>query len=123
MPAINWVFLCNKAYLDGVGRPCLTGIFENLNLGSVPASQPQMFVGLQVTMTDSERYSMRAEINSPSGVILATYDTSLTALPNGGKTFLPFEFSNVMFFETGEHQIRIFFDGILIYSLSFTVRI
>ena len=123
MPSINWVFLCNNAYVDGAGRPCLTGIFEDLNVGSLPINQPQMYVGLQVTMAGGESYQVRVEMLSPSGQVLSTINTSLIALPTGGRTFLPFEISNVMFSETGEHQIRILFDGIQIYSLPFAVRI
>ena len=123
MPSINWAFLCNNAYVDGAGRPCLTGMFEDLNVGGLPVNQPQMFVGLQVTMAGGESYRVRLEVSSPSGVVLSTNNTSLTALPSGGRTFLPFEISNIMFSETGEHQIRILFDGIPIYSLPFAVRI
>jgi hypothetical protein len=123
MPVINWAFLCNKAYLDGAGRACLTGMFESLVMGSLPSSQPQMFVGLQVTMAGGESYHVSVEVTSPSGEVLATNNTSLTALPSGGKTFMPFGFSNVMFSETGEHRIRILFDGIPVYSLPFTVQI
>ena len=123
MPEINWGFLCNNAYVDGAGRPCLTGIFENLNVGSLPVNQPQMFVGFQVTMAGGESYRVRVEVISPSGEVLSTNDTSLTALPTGGRTFLPFGFNNVMFSETGEHSIRILFDGIPVYSLPFTIRI
>lgn len=123
MPVINWAFLCNNAYLDGAGRPCLDGLFENLNVGSLPVNQPQMFVGFQVTMAAGESYAVRAEVTSPSGIVLATYNTSLTALPRGGKMFTPLGFINIIFSETGEHRIKILFDGIPLYSLPFTVRI
>ena len=123
MPAINWVFLCNNAYVDGAGRSCLTGIFENLNVGSLPVNQPQMFIGLQVTMAGGESYHVLVEVISPSGEVLSTNNTSLTALPSGGRTFLPFEISNIMFSETGEHRIRILFDEVPVYSLPFAVRI
>jgi hypothetical protein len=123
MPVINWAFLCDYAFVDPEGRPYLIAMFEGLNMGGLPATQLQMFVGLQVTMAGGESYDVSAEVNSPSGTVLVSYNTSITALPSGGRTFIPLRFNNIVFSETGEHRIKILFDGIPVYSLPFTVRI
>ena len=50
MPAINWAILCDNAFPDAAGKPCLIGMFESLALGGLPATVPQMSVGMQVAM-------------------------------------------------------------------------
>ncbi len=54
MPAINWAYLCNNAFLDPAGKPCLSGMFESLYMGGLPATLPQMYVGMQVAMAGGE---------------------------------------------------------------------
>ena len=123
MPLISWAYLCDYAFVDIVGKAYLNGMFEELNLKSLPALEPQIFVALAVIMANDESCFFNAAITSPTGRELARDNVACNGPVGGGKSIRTFKFYNTEFSETGVHHIEILVDGICVYSIPFSVSI
>jgi hypothetical protein len=123
MALINWAFLCDYAYADGVEKAYIMGTFENISLSSLPAIFPRLFVVFEVKMAADESCDFAVVVTSPSGIELAG-DKALGIAPaDVGKSIQTFGFYNMEFSETGEHRATIFIDGISYHFIPFTVWI
>lgn len=115
MPTIDWAFLCEYAFTDASNKASIIGMFDNLNVLSLPASHPQMYLALRMKIAPGESFELSAKITSPSGKEIQNLNPGrFTA---GGQGLLPEHFVICMGFfntkitETGEHHIEVFIDG------------
>ena len=112
MPAINWTFLCDYAFVDGAGRASILRTFTFIRAPKLPFRYPQLFLALEYMADISESFTLGAIISSPSGKQIAKVRLNRKAKSNEKgrveKGFLPLGFYNCRFEEAGEHHVEIF---------------
>jgi hypothetical protein len=128
MPSINWVYLCDYAYLDAAGKMSVIGMFEFIKAPQLPLSWPQIYVAVYLTASEGEEFRLKVLITSPSKKEIRKIEVQakgVSAIPGSiGKAaniFLPIGFYNLKFSETGEYHIEIFVDDTPIHSISLNI--
>ena len=115
MPAINWCFICDYAFVDEKGRASIIKTFSYIRAPRLPFRYPQLFLALEFMAERGESFSLGAVITSPAGKQLAKVELNRKAVEAKGekveKGFLPIGFYNLQFEEAGEHHIEIFVNG------------
>ncbi len=123
MPAINWTFLCDYAFVDMAGKASIIRTFENLNFRSLPGIWPQMYIALEIVIGEGETFSFTALMTSPSGNKVAEIKAKDVRAERAGKGIFTFGFFNTKFTETGEHHIELFIDENSIHIIPFAVQL
>ncbi|MDO9546145.1 MAG: hypothetical protein Q7J07_05280 [Pelolinea sp.] len=112
MPAINWTFLCDYAFVDSAGRASIMRTFTFIRAPKIPFRYPQLFLALEYMADLSETFTLGAAITSPSGKQIAKVQLKRKAQSNDKgrveKGFLPLGFYNCKFEEPGEYHVEIF---------------
>jgi hypothetical protein len=124
MPVINWVYLCDYAYMDASGKKSIIGMFEFIKVKKLPVNWPQLYVAVDLTVSVGEQFKMKVVFTSPSNQELGKVDFQMKSTKvdpgSGGKSakiFLPFGFFNLKFSEAGEHHIEMFVDDVPIHFI------
>jgi len=127
MPAINWTFLCDYAFVDPNGRASIIRTFTFIRGPRLPFRYPQIFLALEYMADMSESFTIGAAITAPSGKQVAK--VALKKKPRGeqkGRTqkgVLPLGFYNVKFEEEGEHHVEIFINQRAVHFLPLMIHV
>jgi hypothetical protein len=126
MPAINWTFLCDYAFVDSNGRASIIRTFTFIRGPRLPFRYPQMFLALEVMADASESFSIGAAITAPSGKQIARVGLKKKAREKEKgrveKQVLPLGFYNCQFEETGEHHVEIFINERAVHFLPLMIH-
>lgn len=121
MPAINWSFLCDYAFVDEKGRASIIRTFTFIHAPRMPIRYPQLYLALEILSCKGETYSLGAVITSPSGRTIAKIEINHkgSGQIEGAveKSILPIGFFNLQFSEPGEHHIEILVNGTSVHYL------
>jgi len=127
VPTIDWVFLCDYAFVDTSGKASIIGIFENITTLSLPVNHPQLYVALGMKLSPGDNFELSAKLSSPSGREITKINPQRVAIPANalgvGKGVVSFGFYGIHISETGEHHIEIFIDGNSIHVIPINVEI
>ena len=127
MPAINWTFLCDYAFVDGAGRASIIRTFTFIRAPKLPFRYPQMFLALEFMADVSESFTIGASITAPSGKQIAKVQLNRKAKSSEKgrveKGVLPLGFYNCKFEEEGEHHLEILINGKSVHFLPLTIRV
>jgi hypothetical protein len=122
MPTINWVFLCDYAFVDVAGKASIIGTFENMNFHRLPSKWAQFYVALKLMADPNDQFNLGVVVSSPSGDEIKRIDAP-NIRTGGKKAILTFGFYNTEFTETGEHHIELLLDDTSIHVMPFTIKI
>ena len=127
MPAINWTFLCDYAFVDSAGRASIIRTFTFIRAPRLPFRYPQLFLALEFMADLSEAFTLGAAITSPSGKQIAKVQLKRKAQSNETgrveKGFLPLGFYNCRFEEAGEHHVEIFINERSVHFLPLMIHL
>ena len=128
MPVINWVFLCDYAYIDATGKKSIIGMFEYMKVKKLPINWPQLYVAVDLTATQGEEFKMKVLLTAPSGKEIGKIDFQMRGAKanqvnnqKAAKIFLPLSFYNLKITETGEYHIELFVDDIPVHVIPLNV--
>ena len=127
MPAINWTFLCDYAYVDSAGRASIIRTFTFIRAPKLPFRYPQMFLILEFMADVSETFTIGAAITAPSGKQIAKVQLTRKAKTSKKgrveKGVLPLGFYNCKFDEAGEHHVEILVNGHSVHFIPLMIHI
>ena len=128
MASINWIFLCDYAFVDAAGKASIIGMWEHINARQLPVMWPQLYIVMNLIPDPTVETNIGVIISSPSGQEIAKIDGAklrTPPTPSGilNRAVLTFGFFNTNFKEPGEHHIEIFINGVSIHSLPFTILV
>lgn len=128
MPSINWVYLCDYAFMDASGKMSVIGMFEFVRASHLPLNWPQLYLATHLTVSQGEQFKLKVLITSPSKKEIAKVEVqaqSSTPVLGGVGTaqniFLPVGFFSLKFSETGEYHIEMFVDDNPIHSIPLNI--
>jgi len=65
MARLQWCHICDHAFLDQHGKPCLIGLFDRILTARLPALHPQAAVAFRLTGEPGEGASVRIRLLPP----------------------------------------------------------
>ncbi len=126
MATIDWVFLCDYAYVDAAGKASIIGMFENLGAPTLPVHFPQIYVALGLKLAPGDNFQLSASLSSPSGKELSKINPQPVVIPANApvmKGVITLAFYHVRFTETGEHHIEVFMNETCVHAIPLCVSI
>ena len=127
MPAINWTFLCDYAFVDSAGRASIIRTFTFIRAPKLPFRYPQLFLALEYMADRSETFTLGAVITAPSGKQITKMQLIRKAKSSEKglveKGFLPLGFYNCQFEEAGEHHVEILINNHSIHYLPLMIHV
>ena len=106
----TWLVTCDHAFFDQLGRPCLIGIFDRLQVSAVP-HVAHMSVLAAVEGKPGERVQIGLEIYQPNGKPMVQVPPRLVAAGTLGQFFQNFTFNGINLPERGTYEVRVLFNG------------
>ena len=107
--------LCDKAVLDGQGKPSLHGLFDVIWASGFPSQHPELTVFAQVRFR--EPGSTRIVVEAPDGTPVAVADACRSATP--GKAQAICSFVRLPLPAAGEYTVRLVDDETTVAATSF----
>ena len=72
MTEVAHLFICDRAYEDDRGQPCVIGMFDHIRSASFPHTQPQLVVAAQMVGHHDEGCDVTVEVLDPQHHVLVS---------------------------------------------------
>lgn len=119
---VKWAHLCDYAFADQFGKPCLIGVFEVITAQHVPAQHTRAVLAFNVAGEPHEEISLRVEIVRPDKGVLLSPPAMRARLSSNGQQHFFLGIDNLILPDWGPYEINILIDDRLRASVSFEVR-
>lgn len=106
----TWLVTCDHAFFDQLGRPCLIGIFDRLQVNAVP-HVAHMSVLAAVEGEPGERVQIGLALYQPNGKPMVQVPPRLVAAGALGQFFQNFTFNGITLNESGTYEVRLLLNG------------
>ena len=117
MAEVAHVFICDRAYEDDRGQPCVIGLHDHIRATEFPLTQRQMVIALQMIGHQHERCEVLVEVLDPKHRVIQSVQNEVPALLSDiGQGFLPLALSDASFEVPGRYTVRISSEGRVVAS-------
>ncbi len=117
MAEVAHIFICDRAYEDDRGQPCVIGMFDHIQSAAFPVSHPQMVVAVQMVGHHDEGCDVAVDILDPRHrVLLSTHNDAHASMSEIGQGFVFLTLTDTAFDEAGRYTVRVFFEGRVVAS-------
>lgn len=90
MAEVAHVFICDRAYQDDRGQPCVIGMFDHIWAPDFPFRHPQMVIAIRMVGHQHEAYDVTVDVLNPTKqVILSVHSEAPASLSDIGQGFVP----------------------------------
>jgi hypothetical protein len=107
MAVIDFLYVCDHAFLDSNNRPCILGIIESVAAPSFPHFRALLTCATIIRTEPNEQVDLHFEYGMRGDAPLI----SLRIVPqlplDGGRTMLPIQFGQVQFPKQGVYSIAV----------------
>ena len=121
MPTIEYLHVCDSAFMAEGGKHCIIGIFDVIFAQSFPANHASMSVAMRVRGQAHETVSLRIQLARPNGDVLATVPADITLDPSGS-AFLNVNMMGTTFPEQGRYLVKVLASGQTLVSHPLTLQ-
>ncbi len=126
MPKVNWMYLCDYAYKDVVGKTSIIGMFSDINVVQFPSKYQQLFTIMEVEKAASEQFKLEVVISSPSEKEITKKVGREIGVQAGSNKVLRmtmiYAFYGIELAEPGEYHVLLFLNDDCIHSIPFRVH-
>lgn len=126
MPKVNWMYLCDYAYKDVVGKTSIIGMFSDINVVQFPSKYQQLFTIMEVEKAASEQFKLEVVISSPSEKEITKKVGREIGVQAGSNKVLKmtmiYAFYGIELAEAGEYHVLLFLNEDCIHSIPFRVH-
>ena len=117
MAEVAHVFICDRAYEDERGQPCLIGVHDHIRGTEFPLTHRQMVIALQMVGHQHEACEVVVDVLDPKHrVIQSVHNEAPALLSDIGQGFLPLTLSDASFEVPGRYTVRISSEGRVVAS-------
>lgn len=106
MAEIEYLHVCDYAFMADGGKPCIIGIFDNLSAAAFPATHPVMAVAMRLRGTAHEILKLKVDLARPNGDVLVTMQGEVTLGPDGS-AFMQMNIAGAQFPEAGRYVFKV----------------
>lgn len=117
MAEVAHVFICDRAYEDDRGQPCVIGLHDHISAADFPLSHAELVVGLQLIGHHHEACRMVVDVLDPKQRVIQSVHNELPAsLSSIGQGFLSLTLSDTSFEVPGRYTVRVSSEGRVVAS-------
>lgn len=122
MAVYDWGHLCDYAFFDSGGKPCLIGLFQNIFTQRVPATHTRSSFVFSISGAKNERTRVRVKLVRPDGKdpLLDTGERDFN-LGEAATMLQVFGMDNLLLPDFGPYEIGVFLDSKLSSTTTFHV--
>ena len=108
---LKFSFLCDYATVSREGKLSMAGIFENINVRTLPTHHPLMFIVTNIHgVNNQDKFTCKLVLNDESQKQLASISQDVKVDPNHNFGFIG-QFVNIRYDTTGEYAIKFYIDN------------
>lgn len=111
MARLAWCHLCDYAFLDGSGKPCLIGLFDRVMTPALPATHRQAALAFRVTGAPQEVVGVRVLLLARDGAPLVDVSNPHIDLGPAGVHDAIIGLHDLTLQEYGRYEVRILLNG------------
>lgn len=121
MARCEWAHICDHAFLDQIGKPCIIGIFKAIFTERVPATHTTCALAIQLALEPGEAVHLRVVMLRPDRQDpLLDIQRSLGVLQVETHVVIA-NLANLPLPDFGPYEIQIFVNGNLAHTLTIHV--
>ena len=108
---LNFSFLCDYASVSREGKLSMAGIFENINVRTLPTHHPLMFIVTNIGgVNNKDKFTCQLILNNQSPKQLASISQEVKIDPQHNFGFIG-QFVNIRYDVVGEYAIKFYIDN------------
>ena len=109
-PYVQAVIFCDMLTEDKTGKKTLIGVFDAINLETIPGSVPRFFIYVKIGGLANSTVTPEVRLKSPSGTLFQFKGDPISLGP-GGASDIVVEATNPPFAVQGDHELEVLLDG------------
>lgn len=122
MPVIRYAHICEYACADATGTVSIIGIFDAINVASVPARFPLLHVVANLSGQKGEEFHFSTRISAPDGKVLqAVSPVNIRFEQDNARTSQISGYMGLVFPAFGEYTAEILIDEMVVHTIPFLV--
>lgn len=121
MAAIRWVHLCDHAFYDQFGKPCLIGIFNAIAVPRVPTVRAHAALALEMGGEPNELANMRIQVVRPDASDPLIDINPQIPLGSNGVAHTVLALDNLQLPDIGRYEVRVYINNVRQKELLFNV--
>lgn len=121
MLTVDWVHVCNHAFLNDHKEPCIIGIVSLLVAPSLPYHRASVSIACQVTSEATGEFPLVFELGPVKGDYLRRVPMKARMPPGKASFFLSMKMVQVFFPTHGEYEVRVKHDDHVLGRSSFRI--
>jgi hypothetical protein len=102
---VDYLHLCDLAFMDQAGKHCIIGIFDVIRSNAFPATHPTMCVAMKLQGQSSEALKITFQLARPNGDVLVTIPMDIVAGQDGGAN-INLSLNQIQFPEPGRYTLK-----------------
>jgi hypothetical protein len=110
MATVEYLHVCDYAFADHSGKPCIIGIFDRIFAQHFPAQHPMMALAMRFRGNAHEVLRLKIELGRPNGDVVATLQGDITLGPDGSG-FMQMNLAGTIFPEPGRYTVKVLSGG------------
>ena len=79
MAEVAHVFICDRAYQDDRGQPCVIGMFDHIWAPDFPFRHPQMVIAIRMVGHQHEAYDVTVDVLNPTKQVILSVHSEAPA--------------------------------------------
>lgn len=112
MAEVAHFFICDEAYEDDRGQPCVIGMYDHIRSASFPHRHPRMVVAAQMVGHHDEGCDVTVEVLDPRHhVLVSSHNEAPAPLSEIGQGFVFLTLTDTAFAEPGRYTVQISSEG------------
>ena len=121
MPEVEFLFICDYAFEGANAKPCLVGLFNNINATVLPATQPIMFIAFQLRGAPNAQHVVQIAMQAADGTDVLRTQVTVALSPDGGG-FVSLGIVGVVFNTAGQYELSLRSGDQVLKTKTFSVR-
>jgi hypothetical protein len=121
MATVDYMHICDYAFLTQGGKPSMIGLFEGITAATFPAAHPHMSVAFHFLDAPHAVINYVLEIGRPNGEVLSRAEQRAHAGSSGG-AFVSVDLVGLPFPEAGRYVFKVVLGGRTLASRSLHVE-
>ena len=122
MPSIRYAHICEYARIDPSGTVSIIGIFDTIQVTSVPTGFPLLHVITSLSGSLYESFHFGTRIAGPDGkIVQAVQPVEIKILQEGGHATQINGYMGLVFPAFGEYSVEFLFNETIVHDIPFKV--
>jgi hypothetical protein len=122
MAEVEYLHVCDSAFMAEGGKHCIIGIFDVINALNFPAAHPTLTIAMRLRGQAHEVVPLKIELGRPNGNVIASVPAAEITVGPDGSAFVNMNMVGTQFPEPGRYTVKVSSGGRTLASHSLHLR-